>query len=454
MSSPSLRVRLLLGAAGAIFAALAVSWFAMTLLFQRHIERRVADELRRDALQLVANLVLDPDGRPVTGRTPSDSRFVEPAGGLYWQLSTPDGVRRSQSLGNEKLPVLPGTVGGRWRKHVTAGPFGQQTLIIERMVRLDNTSSPVLVQLAHEEAAVDRATDEFGRELALWLVLLWGILAGAAWVQVLLGLRPLERVREELDRLRHNPKERLGAEHPPEIEPLTAAINALADAREKDLLAARRRAADLAHALKTPLAALSAQSRRARAAGAGEAADGLDRAIAAANSTVESELARARAATIRQSAVRAEVEALPVIERVIGVIERTDFGAERVFEVEVPDTLTVPLESSDFAELMGALIENAARFARRRVRVRGSARPDLQLTVEDDGPGLGSARAEDALARGGRLDEAGPGHGFGLAIARELVDATGGTLAMDTAELGGLRISLLWPGGPRVPGVA
>jgi signal transduction histidine kinase len=444
VSSPSLRVRLLLGAAGASFTALAVSWFAMTLLFQRHIERRVADELRRDALQLIANLVLDPDDRPLTGRTPSDSRFVEPGGGLYWQLSTPKGARSSPSLGSERLPASPGTLGSSWREHVVDGPFGQRLFMIERVITLDDAGPPVLVQLAHDTSAVDRATDQFGREIALWLVLLWAILAAAAWVQVQLGLKPFERVRKELDRLRHNPGERLGAGHPPEIEPLTAAINALADAREKDLMAARNRAADLAHALKTPLAALSAQSRRAREAGATEAADGLDRAIAAASSTVESELARARAATVRQSAARAEAKALPVIERVIGVVERAHFGAERVFEVDVPDALTLPLDQSDLAELMGALIENAARFARRRVRVSASAPPTLQLTVEDDGPGLDSVRAEEALARGGRLDETGPGHGFGLAIVRELVEATDGTLSMDTAELGGLRVTLGW----------
>jgi signal transduction histidine kinase len=445
VSASSLRVRLLLGAAGAVFVALAISWFAMTLLFERHIERRVADELRRDALQLVANLVLDPTGRPVTGRTPSDSRYVEPASGLYWQISTANGAQASPSLGSERLPAVPGAPSDHWRTHVTGGPFGQRLFVMERVITLEKAGPPVLVQLASDTAAVDEATGEFGRELALWLVLLWAILAGAAWAQVQLGLKPLERVRKELDRLRDRPGERLSADHPTEIEPLTAAINALADAREKELVAARNRAADLAHALKTPLAALAAQSRRAREAGATEAADGLDRAIAAASSTVESELARARSATIRQTAARAASQALPVIERVIGVVERTHFGAERVFEVDVPDALAVPLDASDLAELLGALIENAARFARRRVRVSGAAQPTLHLSVEDDGPGLGGARAEDVLVRGGRLDEAGPGHGFGLAIVRELVEASGGTLAIDTADLGGLRVTVGWP---------
>ena len=144
MRVQSLRVRLLLGAAAAIFAALVASWFAMTLLFQRHIERRIADELRRDALQLVANLVIDPEGRPVTGRTPADSRFVEPAGGLYWQLSTPTGLLRSQSLVSERLPDSPEAAGSGWHRRVADGPFNQRILLIERVVRLDSRGVPVL----------------------------------------------------------------------------------------------------------------------------------------------------------------------------------------------------------------------------------------------------------------------------------------------------------------------
>src|SRR5690606_38872887 len=134
----------------------------------------------------------------------------------------------------------------------------------------------------------------------IFLAILWLALSLAAWVQVALGLRPLARLRTALDKLRRSPSERLAAEGPAEVQPLVDAINALADAREADLDRARRRAADLAHGLKTPLAALAAQSRRARGDGATEAADGLDRAIAAVRAAIEGELARTRIASVRR----------------------------------------------------------------------------------------------------------------------------------------------------------
>lgn len=440
----SLRVRLLLGAAVAIFLALAAAWVVMTLLFERHIERRVEADLVREGLQLAAGVAIGPGGAPLLDRVPADTRFAEPASGLYWQVSTPRGLLRSRSLWDEELPHSNAAQTNDWSKRYVAGPFEQQLLIVERIVRPERSGAGVLLQLAHEQESLQEASAEFGAELALFLALLWLILAAAAWVQVQLGLRPLVRVREEVETLQRNPLERLRTSHALEIEPLTRAINELADARGRDLERARRRAADLAHGLKTPLAALSAQSRRAREAGAVEAANGLDRAIAAASAAVEGELTRSRAAAISAAPAGGAVAPAPLIESIVGVVERTEFGARLVFEVDVPEDLSVPVAADDLLELMGAVIENAARFARRRVRIGGSSSQRVQLSVEDDGPGIGSEQIAQAVMRGGRLDEAGSGHGLGLAIAHDLAAATRGEIALERSDLGGLEVTVSW----------
>lgn len=444
----SLRVRLLLGAAVAIFLALAAAWVVMTLLFERHIERRVEADLVREGLQLAAGVSIGADGAPLLDRAPADMRFAEPASGLYWQVSTPQGLLRSRSLWDAELPHSNAAQTNDWSKRYVAGPFEQQLLIVERIVRPESSGAGVLLQLAHEQKSLHEASAEFGAELALFLALLWLILAAAAWVQVQLGLRPLVRVREEVETLQRNPLERLRTSHALEIEPLTRAINELADARGRDLERARRRAADLAHGLKTPLAALSAQSRRAREAGAVEAANGLDRAIAAASAAVEGELTRSRAAAISAAPVGGAVAPAPLIESIVGVVERTEFGAQLVFEVDVPEDLSVPVAADDLLELMGAVIENAARFAHRRVRIGGSSGDDVsgreQLSVEDDGPGIGSEQIAQAVMRGGRLDEAGSGHGLGLAIAHDLAAATRGEIALERSDLGGLKVTVSW----------
>jgi signal transduction histidine kinase len=439
----SLRLRLLFGGAAAIALALALAWFGMTLLFDRHIERRVAEELRAQAVPLLAGLGTS-KGVPAVAEEPADPRFSVPASGLYWQVVSGGGKARSRSLWDSALPSADRPRGDAWSSRTAAGPFGQQLLLVERRVQLDPGQKPLVVQLGYDLARLAPARREFGREMGLFVLLLWVVLSIAAWVQVTLGLKPLSSVREELGRLRRDPSARLNGAYPRELRPLIGAIDELADAREADLARARRRAADLAHGLKTPLAALSAQSARARHAGAREAADGLDAAIAAVRAAVDGELARTRIGLV-QSEGHA-TPAAPLIDRLIDVIEHTEAGERIAFAIEIDDGAVLPLAGDDAAELFGPLLENAARHARRRVLVQGEVRPHtLMISVADDGPGLDAARRSDAVLRGARLDSSGDGHGLGLAIARELTAATQGTMELVPGPLGGLEVRLSWP---------
>lgn len=444
MIAGSLRWRLLLGAAVTILAALVVAWMFMTVLFERHLERRQEAELVRDGLRLASALSLTADGQPVVAAQPMDPRLQKPAGGYYWQVSTRAGVVRSRSLWDAVLPAPVDPSADDWRMRRVDGPFQQPVSIVERVLKLDAGGAPVLVQLALDTRPLATARAEFGRELAVFLAALWLVLSAAAWLQVKLGLRPLESIRGDLAAMRDSASTRLSASNLREIQPLTDAINRLADAREHDLEHARRRAADLAHGLKTPLAAMAAQSRRARDEGATKAADGMDRSIAAARATIEAELARVRIAAIGR-APGAPAQVRSTVERLVTVLEHTDKGGQLAFAIDIPASLQLAVQQEDLSEMLGAVLDNAVKYARRQIHVSAAAGPEwTSLTVEDDGPGISTDRAGDALMRGGRLDEAGTGTGLGLAIARELVEATGGSIDLDQAALGGLRVRFFW----------
>lgn len=451
MKPTSLRLRLLAGAAIAIFLALALAWAGISWLFHQHVERREAAELTALAGQVVAGLTLDAAGKPVVEPPPPDPRFLAIAGGSYWQATSAAGSVQSPSLWDQSLPGAPAPSAG-WARATVAGPYGKQLLMVSRRIRPGARPIDVIVRVAGNDAEMRGALSEFDRVLALSLTLLWLVLSVAAYVQVSLGLRPLDRLRRDLDRLRRSPQARLPANHPREILPLTEAINAMAAARESDLARARRRAADLAHGLKTPLAVVAAQSRRVRDVGAGadSAADGIDRAVAAMSAALEAELARSRAAAARGAT--GESAPLDIAEGLVAVVERTERGETIVFVVEIDADLRVPVDASDLAEMLGALIENAARHARRQVRIEGSRKAGrVILRVEDDGPGMDAAMIARATQRGVRMDETGSGHGLGLAIVRDLAEATEGAFRLDRARLGGLAAELDWATGEDHP---
>lgn len=449
MKTDSLRLRLLGIAALSVTAALIAAWVVMTLLFERHTERRVVGDLTRQGLRIVAALEYGEQGRPILSREPADPLFNQPASGLYWQVTSPGGAIRSRSLWDEALPTDRSARLDGWRAREMPGPFGQRLVVVARRIASTGTvganGTATLVQVGFDMRGIDHARRALGTELAAFLVFLWLALGAAAWVQVTLGLRPLKRIQQGIVALRRNPAERLTAAYPSEVRPLIDAINDLAAAREADLLRARQRAADLAHGMKTPLAALAAQSRLIAGQQARGDTEGLDRAIAAATAAVEAELSRSRAAASRHAAKQRDSFARRAALGVAGVLERTERGAQIDIDVDIAEGVRVPIADDDLTELLGTLMENAVRHARHAVRVTvRQDDPGVAILIEDDGPGMSAEQAERALERGVRLDERGIGHGLGLAIARDLVEANDGTLSLSRSALGGLCAAVAW----------
>jgi signal transduction histidine kinase len=107
----------------------------------------------------------------------------------------------------------------------------------------------------------------------------------------------------------------------------------------------------------------------------------------------------------------------------------------------------VRVEHQDLEEMVGNLIENAAKYGQGRVFVEVQRDGDfVDILVEDDGPGITEEDAKKLFARGARLDTGKPGTGLGLAIVRDVVEIYGGTITLEESEdLGGLLARLHLP---------
>lgn len=434
---------------------LAAAWLILSGLFREHAQQQYVERLGAELDQVIARIDADAAGQPVLDATQlSDPRWSRPHSGLYWQVDgagpqgTP-GLLRSRSLWDEQLQAPRDEPGrGELHVHALAGPGGEPLLLIERTLRVAGAQQPWRVMVAADRSPLDRAAQRFDTVLALSLLALLGLLGGGALLQVTIGLAPLRQLGRALAALRAGRTQRLGGSYPAELQPLVDDLNGLLADNDRLVRQAREQTGNLAHALKTPLAVLG----NLAAAGTGEEAARMRTLLAQVQRQIELQLARSRAtATTRAAGRQAEQrsDAAAVLDALLRTLQR--LHAERALQAERVGTATATLVAIDadvLHELLGNLLDNAFRWARRRVQVSLGDEAGaglLQLCIDDDGPGIAPQRRAEALQRGRRLDETQPGSGLGLAIADELVRLCGGTLALESSPLGGLRVRLALP---------
>ena len=447
MTFGSLRLRLLLAGAVSTILALTVAGYGLTVLFERHAERRLDAELGVYLNQLAANLEPAATGEITIASPPADPRFAEPLSGLYWQIvQEPAGaVLRSRSLWDSELglpkePIVDDAI----HHHRIAGPGNTQLYLMQRRVELPPRlgGGTARLAVAWDAAEVDNAVRQFAADLSPLLVIIGALLIAASWTQVSVGLRPLATVRSRLAAIRSGASRRLGSSFPTEVRPLAQEIDGLLGAREVELARARTRAQDLAHALRTPLQVLHSEIERLAQQGHAATAQHFLSVTKTMERNVERELARARrVAPLNDTSA----QIVTAVDQVIKVIQRTPDGERLDWVVEVPRDMAGRIDGDDLSEALGNLIENAARHARHSVSVTGKADSKfISIAVVDDGPGILESSQAEALRRGGRLDERGSGAGLGLAIVTDIVESWGGTLTLENVEPG-LRATIHLP---------
>ncbi len=268
------------------------------------------------------------------------------------------------------------------------------------------------------------------------------MLAIATSIQVSLGLRPLDALRRGVADIRSGRRHHLPAEVPVEVRPLVEEVNALLDAQEHEIERSRSRAADLAHGLKTPLAALAADAARLRDRGETTIAQDIEAVGDAMSRHVDRELARARVRGAVRHRDGHSTALAPLVRSLIATLARTPAGMRVTFEPQIADDVQVPLDRTDLAEVLGNLLENAARHAAGRVRIRADRSPGRRSSSMTTAKGSCPPQWPRVLERGVRLDERGEGAGLGLAIVQDVLNAYGWQLDLAMSDLGGLKATI------------
>jgi len=155
--------------------------------------------------------------------------------------------------------------------------------------------------------------------------------------------------------------------------------------------------------------------------------------------------ARARAIG-RRSSAQARSEVWPSVQSTARAVDR--LYEDVTIDVAGEKTPVARVERQDLDELVGNLIENAAKYGGGRVFVTVCpvVGAFVEILVEDDGRGIHESERTTIFDRGARLDTDKPGTGLGLAIVRDVAEIYGGTVTLEESEdLGGLLARLRLP---------
>jgi signal transduction histidine kinase len=439
----SLTRRMIVVAAVWIGVLLLIGGYALDRVLARGIVQNFDQQLEYVLNAMIAASEIGPDGEVRFTRPPADQRFLEPYSGAYFQIS---GAGQesfpSRSLWDRRLQVDTSHNDIELHKRDSSEFQDEPLRILERDVILPGSEVRWRFQVAQSREAIDGQIRELRATLVKsFAVLGLGLLVLAA-LQAGYGLWPLRRVRREVAAIRSGIQTRIGEDFPREVEPLVDEINELLTHSEAQAEEARRHAGNLAHALKTPLTVIT----NAATAHAPDLNDTVINEAAIMRRQVDHHLARARAIGRRASAqARATVwDSVQAVERAVSRL----YGQVTI-DITGDKTAQVRVERQDLDEMLGNLVENAAKYGNGRVFVTVD-RPSggkVAIQIEDDGPGIAQQQREELFTRGKRLDTTGkPGTGLGLAIVRDVAEIYGGTVSLDESEdLGGLLVTLSLP---------
>ena len=335
-----------------------------------------------------------------------------------WQISLGDDVRVRSNTLSVALPVAP--VEGRFAATVA----GRALEVMQRDYQFPN-DVVITVSFALDANAVSAFAlaqrKRISAEMRPVLVIASAVMAMLLLAQVIAISLPLRAATRAIDALQRGNIPQLPNTLPRELDVLAGKVNALLQRNTETLRRYRQFAANLSHAIKTPLTVLRSES----------ATESSIAAVAQIDRLTERHLKRAQIAG-PESVGGARIDITALVERLVAAYQK--LSAIPIIVHATPG-MTMQADAEDVTEVLGNLVENAQAFATERIEVH--LLPG-QLRVDDDGPGIASERRAQVLQRGARLDDSSDGSGIGLAVSKEIVELYNGALTLAASPLGGL----------------
>jgi len=444
----SLNARLLLASSIVLAGFLGATGLVLDNAFRESAETALRDRLQGHVYALLAASDVDRRGNLKLPAELPDARFSQPGSGLYAEVfdRTDQPLWRSKSMLSIVIPPGQPTPLGQRRYDQVVTERGVTLYSLSFTVSWETTarqSHRYTYRVLENRNSVQAQVTRFRQSLWGWLGAAALLLLAVQGIILRWSLNPLRRVADDVRAIEAGLAHRLHGTYPRELRHLTDNLNALLDSADQNLKRYRDSLGNLAHSLKTPLAVL-------RGAIDQERDDRNLRTLAREQIDIITQLVEYqlhRAATSGRTTLTHPIEVQPVIEKVVSALAKVYADKGVQVELAIDPAATFPGEAGDLTEMLGNLLDNAFKWCRRQVRVGArqisrDSRPVLELTVEDDGPGIPDDQKERVLQRGARADAAVPGHGLGLAMVQDTVALYQGEWDLLASPLGGLLVRL------------
>lgn len=421
-------------------------------LFSQQAEAALRDLLDAQMVALIAATELSIDGKVLTADGTTEPRLQTPGSGLYAAVYSLDGrsLWRSASNVGTFIELNASLRSGEVQYADRSTPAGEPLAATWRGIAWQfapGREQQLVFAVAASRAPALAALQRLRRNLIVGSLVFTALLAsGLGWV--LRGAtRPLRQLEAEIAAVEAGERENLSAGFPREVSGVVSGLNTLLNGERKRIARYRNNLADLAHSLKTPLAVIraslgdGASDRRLESSDSSVIAGEVDKM----SSLIDRQLRRAAMSggvTLGQT----PIELAPLLAELRVTLLRAYSHKDLAVELQVTPGASFRGDRTDLLEMTGNLLDNACKWCTGRVTAKVMDDPQtLQIDIEDDGPGMPASLVASGPSRGLRADETTPGHGFGLAMVRDIAESYGGELILGTSALGGARASLRLP---------
>ena len=443
----SLNARLLISVSLLLLLCFGATIVVLDTAFRTAGERAREDILDAHLMSVLAAAEVGPDGTLKMDRELREPRFSTLGSGLYAAIRGRENaaIFESRSALGIDLPVPSAVDFGREqfdRLELADGtPVLAMTLAVQWEVSEDELTPFVF--------SVYESLDGFNAQVASFRQQLFGWFAAVALIMLLSIsillrglLRPLRQIEAEIGEIEEGTRASLSTGFPTELTGVARNMNLLIDSERARSDRYRKTLDNLAHSLKTPLAAM--QSLVADIAP--DDAVRFNEQIGRMDEIVRYQL-RKPGSSAGENLLLAPVEIQLEIERLVDGLRKVHRDKAPVIDVSIDRNASFRGDTGDFLEMAGNLIDNACKWCKGKVQVaiKPVGTSGMIFSVADDGPGVPEEARDALLARGLRLDEKTPGHGIGLAIVKDIAESYGGHLAIQAADLGGARFTITIP---------